>query len=134
MDKTSLGSTIAALRKERGMTQLELAGQLGVTDKAVSKWERGLSCPDLYTFPRLAEILGASVEELMQVSPVPPKPAGRTAALLSLIFKAVACAMGAAVTSLAVMGALDTRTGFSLLGIGLLSAGIALLKERSDSQ
>ena len=134
MDKTSLGSTIAALRKERGMTQLELAGQLGVTDKAVSKWVRGLSCPDLYTFPRLAEILGASVEELMQVSPVPPKPAGRTAALLSLIFKAVACAMGAAVTSLAVMGALDTRTGFSLLGIGLLSAGIALLRERSDSQ
>lgn len=134
MDKTSLGSTIAALRKERGMTQLELAGQLGVTDKAVSKWERGLSCPDLYTFPRLAEILGASIEELMQVSPVPPKPAGRTAALLSLIFKAVACAMGAAVTSLAVMGALDTRTGFSLLGIGLLSAGIALLRERSDSQ
>lgn len=116
------------------MTQLELAGQLGVTDKAVSKWERGLSCPDLYTFPRLAEILGASVEELMQVSPVPPKPAGRTAALLSLIFKAVVCAMGAAVTSLAVMGALDTRTGFSLLGIGLLSAGIALLRERSDSQ
>ena len=134
MDKTSLGSTIAALRKERGMTQLDLARQLGITDKAVSKWERGLSCPDLYTFPRLAEILGASVEELMQVSPVPPKPAGRTAALLSLIFKAVACAMGAAVTSLAVMGALDTRTGFSLLGIGLLSAGIALLRERSDSQ
>ena len=134
MDKTSLGSTIAALRKVRGMTLLELAGLLGVTDKAVSKWERGLSCPDLYTFPRLAEILGASIEELMQVSPVPPKPAGRTAALLSLIFKAVACAMGAAVTSLAVMGALDTRTGFSLLGIGLLSAGIALLRERSDSQ
>ena len=134
MDKTSLGSTIAALRKERGMTQLDLARQLGITDKAVSKWERGLSCPDLYTFPRLAEILGASVEELMQVSPAPSEPAGRTAALLSLIFRAVVCAMGAAVTSLAVMGALDTRTGFSLLGIGLLSAGVALLRERSDSQ
>ena len=134
MDKTSLGSTIAALRKERGMTQLDLARQLGITDKAVSKWERGLSCPDLYTFPRLAEILGASVEELMQASPAPSEPAGRTAALLSLIFKAVVCAMGAAVTSLAVMGTLDTRTGFSLLGIGLLSAGIALLRERSDSQ
>ena len=134
MDKTSLGITIAALRKERGMTQLDLARQLGITDKAVSKWERGLSCPDLYTFPRLAEILGASVEELMQVSPAPSEPAGRTAALLSLIFRAVVCAMGAAVTSLAVMGALDTRTGFSLLGIGLLSAGIALLRERSDSQ
>ena len=134
MDKTSLGSTIAALRKERGMTQLDLARQLGITDKAVSKWERGLSCPDLYTFPRLAEILGASVEELMQVSPAPSEPAGRTAARRSLIFRAVVCAMGAAVTSLAVMGALDTRTGFSLLGIGLLSAGIALLRERSDSQ
>ena len=42
MTKT-LGARIAALRKEKGMTQLELAQQMGVTDKAVSKWERGVS-------------------------------------------------------------------------------------------
>lgn len=43
MTQPTLGATIAALRKERGMTQAELAEQLYVTDKAVSKWERGLS-------------------------------------------------------------------------------------------
>lgn len=51
MDKTSLGSTIAALRKERGMTQLELAGQLGVTDKAVSKWSGGSPVRTCTRFP-----------------------------------------------------------------------------------
>lgn len=41
MKKQTLGNRIAGLRKENGMTQLELAGRMGVTDKAVSKWERG---------------------------------------------------------------------------------------------
>ena len=43
MEKQSLGSMIASLRKQRGMTQLDLAVKMGVTDKAVSKWERGVS-------------------------------------------------------------------------------------------
>ena len=43
MKQQTLGATIASLRKERGMTQLELANQMGVTDKAVSKWEREVS-------------------------------------------------------------------------------------------
>ncbi len=45
MDNTKLGSLIRALRREAGLTQRELAEALGVTDKAVSKWERGLGCP-----------------------------------------------------------------------------------------
>lgn len=47
MEQRSFGAVLAALRKERGMTQLELAEKMGVTDKAVSKWERDLSYPDV---------------------------------------------------------------------------------------
>lgn len=56
--KKTLGMMIAELRKEHGMTQLELAEKMGVTDKAVSKWERDLSCPDINSIPTLAEALG----------------------------------------------------------------------------
>ena len=45
----SIGETIANLRKQKGMTQSELAEKMNVTDKAVSKWERDLSCPDINT-------------------------------------------------------------------------------------
>lgn len=135
MNKQSLGTTIAASRKEKGMTQLELANQLGVTDKAVSKWERDLSCPDINSFPRLAEILGVSLDELMQIKtnarePEPPSP---LRSLLPLICKALACAMGAAVTVLAALGQLDSQTGFSLLGIGLFCTGLALLWDKGNN-
>ena len=59
----TMGMIIARLRKAQGMTQAELAEKMQVTDKAVSKWERDLSCPDIQSLPRLAEILGVSVEE-----------------------------------------------------------------------
>lgn len=67
MKKKTLGMMIASLRKENGMTQLELAEKMGVTDKAVSKWERDLSCPDINILPKLAEVFGISVDELMQI-------------------------------------------------------------------
>ena len=68
MEKQTLGQKIAELRKAKNMTQLELANQLNITDKAVSKWERDISCPDINTFPKLAEILGVSVDELLQAN------------------------------------------------------------------
>ena len=67
MKKKTLGMMIASLRKENGMTQFELAEKMGVTDKAVSKWERDLSFPDVNSLPKLAEIFHVSVDELMQV-------------------------------------------------------------------
>jgi transcriptional regulator with XRE-family HTH domain len=67
MKKQTLGSVISTLRKEHGMTQAALAEKMNVTDKAVSKWERDLSCPDIGSLPKLAEIFGVSVDELMQV-------------------------------------------------------------------
>ena len=54
MKKQTMGEMISTLRKENNMTQLQLAEKMGVTDKAVSKWERDLSCPDIDSIPRLA--------------------------------------------------------------------------------
>ena len=67
MEKKTFGSMIAELRREKGMTQAELAAKMGVTDKAVSKWERDLSFPDVNTIPKLAEIFHVTVDELMKV-------------------------------------------------------------------
>ena len=50
------------------MTQSELAEKMGVTDKAVSKWERDVCCPDVSTIPKLSELFEVSVDDLMQIS------------------------------------------------------------------
>lgn len=55
------------IKKRKRMTQLELAEKMRVTDKAVSKWERNLSFPDINSIPKLAEIFEVSVDDLMQV-------------------------------------------------------------------
>lgn len=65
MTKEQLGSFIAKNRKERGMTQRDLAEQLHITDKAVSKWERGLSYPDVTLLEPLAAAFDLNVEELV---------------------------------------------------------------------
>ena len=65
MDSNKMGAFIAQVRKERGGTQLELAQKINVTDKAVSKWERGVGFPDIKIIEALAEALGVSVSELM---------------------------------------------------------------------
>ncbi len=66
MDAKIFGAFIAACRKEQNMTQAELAVQLHVTDKAVSRWERGVGFPDINTIEPLAAALGISVLELMK--------------------------------------------------------------------
>ncbi len=65
MTKENLGKFIAENRKALGMTQEELANKVFVTNKAVSKWEKGLSFPDIALFEPLAEALGVSVSELI---------------------------------------------------------------------
>lgn len=66
MDSKKFGEFIAAIRKEKGWTQTQLAEKLNVTDKAVSRWERGLGFPDINTVRPLADALGVSVLEIMQ--------------------------------------------------------------------
>lgn len=65
MNNEKIGQFIAELRKQNQMTQKELALKVGVTDKAVSKWERGLSCPDISLLSPLSEIFNVSVMELL---------------------------------------------------------------------
>lgn len=65
MDNRKMGQFIAGLRKEKHLTQKELADRLHITDKAVSKWERGLSCPDIALLSNLAQILDITVDELL---------------------------------------------------------------------
>lgn len=65
IDNEKFGAFLSRLRKEKGMTQKELAEKLYVSDKAVSKWERGLSLPDIALLQPMAEVLGASVTELL---------------------------------------------------------------------
>lgn len=63
----SAGDYIRLLRTQKGLTQLALAQQLHVTDKAVSKWERNLSLPDIRLLPKLADALGITVGDLIRV-------------------------------------------------------------------
>ena len=128
--KKTLGTMIAELRKQHGMTQLELAEKMGVTDKAVSKWERDLSCPDINSIPNLAEILGVSVEELMQIKKEAEMPVSKVSQIMDIAPKAVAMAMGIAVTVLTILNALDAKSGMLMLGIGLACVGISLMSEK----
>lgn len=123
--KKTLGMMIAELRKEQGMTQLELAEKMGVTDKAVSKWERDLSCPDINSLPNLAALLGVSVDELMQFKKEASAPQKSLKKIVDSIFKAVALAMGIAVIVLSVLDSLAVESGIILLGIGLTCTGLS---------
>lgn len=78
MDQMKTGSLIRALRTERGMTQLELARALGVTDRAVSKWERGLGCPEVSLLSGLSRLLGVPLERLLEGDMDEQEPKGGT--------------------------------------------------------
>lgn len=127
--KKSLGSLIAEARRKNGMTQLELAEKMGVTDKAVSKWERDLSCPDVNSLPQLAEVLGLSIEELLQGKNEKQPADSKVGELLDTILKAIALAMGVAVAALSALDALSSAQALPLLGLGLASLAVSSLRK-----
>lgn len=65
MNQQFTGKTIAKLRKTAGLTQSSLAGKLGVSDKAISKWERGIACPDVSLWNKLSILLDTDIESLI---------------------------------------------------------------------
>lgn len=64
MDLKKIGMYIAGKRKERAMTQRELAERLGMSDKSVSKWERGICLPDVSVYTELCGILGDNLKRV----------------------------------------------------------------------
>ncbi|WP_371363876.1 hypothetical protein SRRS_47640 [Sporomusa rhizae] len=65
MNCDKIGKLIYTLRKEKDMTQKQVADLLNISDKAISKWERGLGCPDVSLLPELSQILGVNIEEIL---------------------------------------------------------------------
>ena len=129
----SIGETISSLRKKKELTQNELAEKMNVTDKAVSKWERDLSCPDVNTISRLAEVLDVSVEDLLSAKEQ-KKTSDNSKDLIGLIFKAISIAMGIAVVVLNVLEKVDVKSSLVMLGIGLTSIGIYLLDKNESKE
>ncbi len=66
MDNTKTGRLIYKLRKEKNMTQRELADMLNVSDKAVSKWERGMGCPDVSLLTEISHVFGIEIKKLLE--------------------------------------------------------------------
>lgn len=109
---------------------------MGVTDKAVSKWERDLSFPDINSIPKLAEIFEISVDELMQVKTETKGNMSRNKVdeIVDTTLKGIGIAMGIAVTVLSILGELETKTAFIMLGMGLASVSISLLKDKNEEK
>lgn len=133
MKKQTFGAMIAELRKEQGMTQLDLAEKMGVTDKAVSKWERDLSFPDVNSIPKLAEIFNVTVDELMQIRADSNEKGAddRISEILHLALKGIAAAMGIAVVVLSLLDELGTNEAFRMLGLGLLCLAVSQFSKKA---
>lgn len=132
----TMGMLIASVRKAQGMTQAELAERMQVTDKAVSKWERDLSCPDIQSLPKLAEVLQVSAEELLQGEVLSAAAAGKSVSwlekinsIVDLVLKAIVVAMGIALIVCSILKTLEPASGFQLTGLGLACAGILFLRQ-----
>lgn len=65
MDCTKVGRLIFDLRKEKGLTQKQLADAMNISDKTISKWERGLGCPDVSLLHELSEVLSVNIEKIL---------------------------------------------------------------------
>ena len=66
MDCGKVGALLLRLRKEKSMTQKQVAERLNLSDKTISKWERGLGCPDVGLWPKLSDVLGVDMQPLME--------------------------------------------------------------------
>lgn len=133
MEKKTIGSFIAALRKANGLTQKELAEKLNVSDKAVSRWERDECYPDLTMIPALAEIFGVSCDELLNGGRInseerQPRQEQKTAKQIDFLINRVRASFAVhsagiyALSALGLLAALVCNTVFSRAYLGFFLA------------
>lgn len=134
----SLSEKILHLRTQKGLSQLELAEQLGVSRQSVSKWETGQSVPDLDKLIKLADLFGVSVDELVREGerPQPPRPEPppqvvyvRERRSLTSTQRAGICVEAAGLI-LALLGVAGFGAIIILVGVALLLLGLPLLLAR----
>ena len=131
MSNKTFGEMISSLRREKNMTQNDLADKMNVTDKAVSKWERNLSCPDINSIPKLAEILGVSVEKLLNAQT--KQENSKVEDIINIALIGVSLAMGIFIVVTSVLKQIDINNAIIMLGIGLSCLSIYSLKNKRDN-
>lgn len=131
MSNKTTGEIISSIRREKGFTQKELAEQLNVTDKAVSKWERDIALPDINTLPKLADILNITIEELIAAKTQKTNNHKKVDFFIDLILKSIPLAMGVAVMITSILKELSIQSGFTMLGIGVFCISLYLLKNKN---
>lgn len=135
-EKTNAWYDDFIIKKRKRMTQLELAEKMRVTDKAVSKWERDLSFPDINSIPKLAEIFEVSVDDLMKVKINTKETIGKNkiTEIIDTALKGIGTAIGIAVVVLSVLVRLDIKSALMMLGIGAASVSVVLLKGKKEEK
>lgn len=141
MMKSDIGGFLAALRKSKGYTQQEAADRLGVSNKTISSWETGASCPDISMLPAIAELYGVTCDEIVRGKRILAAEDEKTAeikrekAMARLLSKhktdlATVCWVCSALTALAVIltltiacAALESLLGF-FIGLIPIAASV----------
>ena len=130
MSNKTIGEVISSLRKEKNMTQNDLAEKMNVTDKAVSKWERNLSCPDVNSIPKLAEILDTTVGELVNTQS--KKENKKIDEIVNIVLVGIGLAMGICVIVTSILKQIDMNNAITMIGIGMSCLAVYLLKNKNE--
>ena len=128
MANKTLGEMISSLKKKKNMTQSDLAEKMNVTDKAVSKWERNLSCPDISSIPKLSEILDVSVEKLLNTQT--KYNSSKMEDIINVALIGISLAMGICIIVTSILKQIDMNNAIIMLGIGICCLSIYLLKNK----
>ena len=139
-ENKTFADVIVELRKEKGMTQQELADKLHITDKAVSKWERNLSYPDITSISKLANILGADSSYLIDLCKVEDNPyiekdkLEEVRKIIHIILKGIGLAMGISVAVLNLMNELGVRDSIIMLSLGLATLSLSSFMDYQEKE
>lgn len=125
----NLGTKIAKLRKEQNMTQQELANKLNIIDKAVSKWERGLSYPDITSISKLAKILNVDSKELIDLCTNENPYKENQDILIDTILIVIPFALSIALITLSIIDKLTPNDKIGLISVAIFSLSIYHLKK-----